>query len=112
MNIYKQGDIVLVPFPYSDNFTVSKKRPVLIISKDSLSKSSYIVTKITSVIRNDYFSLPIFKIDLDFNLEKASEVRTDVVMTIDESLIIKKLGRLKKSGVEKVIRMVQDHIDI
>ncbi len=33
-------------------------------------------------------------------------------MTIDESLIIKKIGSMKKTGLEKVIPMVQDHLEI
>lgn len=32
--IYKQGEIVLVPFPYSD-LSGSKRRPVLIVSNDA-----------------------------------------------------------------------------
>jgi len=34
---YKQGEIVLVPFPYSD-LSGSKRRPVLIVSNDLYMK--------------------------------------------------------------------------
>ncbi len=61
MKKYKQGDIVFVPFPYTDNLSISKQRPVIILSKNSINRTSYIVAKVTSVIRNDYFSFPIFK---------------------------------------------------
>ena len=109
---YKQGDIVLVPFPYTDNLSVSKQRPVIILSKNSINKTSYIVAKITSVIRNDYFGLPIFKIDIDFDLPKPSEIRTNEIMTVDETLIIKKIGCMKKTGLQKVIPMLQDHLEV
>ncbi|MCB9225930.1 MAG: type II toxin-antitoxin system PemK/MazF family toxin [Chitinophagales bacterium] len=52
---YNQGSIVLIPYPYTD-LSNTKKRPVVIISKDSINKENYIVSKITSVIRNDQFT--------------------------------------------------------
>lgn len=47
--IYNQGDILLVPIPFSD-LSSSKKRPVLVISNDDYNASSFdlIVVAITS----------------------------------------------------------------
>lgn len=45
---YYQGDIVLLPYPYTDLSEI-KQRPAVIISKDSINKQNYIVAKITSV---------------------------------------------------------------
>ncbi len=39
---YNQGFIVLIPYPYTD-LSNTKKRPVVIISKDSINKENYIV---------------------------------------------------------------------
>jgi len=38
--MYKQKEIVLVPFPYSD-LSSSKKRPVLIVSNEDLREGNY-----------------------------------------------------------------------
>jgi len=37
--MYDQGDIVLLPFPYSD-LTGSKQRPALIISNEKFNKTN------------------------------------------------------------------------
>lgn len=44
---FQQGDVVLIPYPYTDLSSV-KRRPVVIISKDSINKDFFIVAKITS----------------------------------------------------------------
>ncbi len=49
--MYKQGDILLIPYPFTD-LSKTKKRPVIVISKKT-HKGNYVVAKITSVIRND-----------------------------------------------------------
>lgn len=49
MKKYKQGDIVLINYPYSDK-NITKQRPVLIVSKKH-NNPLYIVAKITSKIR-------------------------------------------------------------
>jgi mRNA interferase MazF len=47
---YNQGDIILLPYPYTD-LSNTNQRPAVIISKDAVNKQNYIVAKITSVIR-------------------------------------------------------------
>ena len=49
MTIYERGDVVLVPFPFSDQ-SASKKRPAVIISSDRYNKlsSDVVIMAITS----------------------------------------------------------------
>ncbi len=49
---YKQGDIVLVSFPFADDKEKSKQRPVLIISNDAVNsiRYAYLGVKITGSI--------------------------------------------------------------
>lgn len=51
MTIFRQGEVILVPFPFSDQTTV-KQRPAVIISSNeyNLSREDVIVAAITSVI--------------------------------------------------------------
>jgi mRNA interferase MazF len=53
MTRYKQGDVVLVPFPYTD-LSGNKKRPGLIVSANWYNEQepNYILVPITSVIHD------------------------------------------------------------
>jgi mRNA interferase MazF len=108
---YKQGDIILIPYPYTD-LTNSKQRPAVIISKDSSNKHSYIVAKITSVIRGDKFSFPITESDIDRELKYESEVRTNEVFTVSHTIVIKKFASFKKETLRRLIEKVKDNISV
>jgi len=96
---YKQGDIIFIPFPFTDLFS-KKQRPAVIVSKDSINYPNYIVAKITSVIRNDKFSFKINSFDIDRELVKESEVRINEIFTVHESIIIKKFSSFKKRTIK------------
>ena len=48
---YKRGDVVLVPFPFTD-FSSSKQRPALVVSADGLNatRDDVLVAAITSQV--------------------------------------------------------------
>jgi len=109
MSKFSQGDIILIPYPYTD-LSNTKKRPAIIISKDSNNNENYIVIKITSVIRNDLFSFPITPKDVeDGLLHKESEARVNEVFTIHESIIIKKIASLNKDSLQKLLKKFKEN---
>ncbi len=63
--MYKQREIVLVPFPYSD-LSSAKRRPVLIVSNDDYNKKfqDVVVCVITSNQYKDAYSLALENEDL------------------------------------------------
>lgn len=108
---YRQGDVVLLPYPFTD-LSATKKRPVVILSRDEVNRELVIVAKITSVARNDEFTFEIRASDLDIPLSKRSEVRTNEVFTAHKSLIIKKISRFKKPSLALVAEQVKSHISV
>ena len=108
---YKQGDIILIPYPYTD-LSNTKQRPAVIISKDSVNYRNYIVAKITSVIRGDKFSFSIAPKDIDRKLKYESEVRTNEVFTISPSIIIKKFASFKKEPLKRLTEKSKDNISV
>ena len=109
-NTFKQGDIVLIPYPYTD-LTAVKKRPVVIVSKDKINGEAFIVAKITSVISGGALSFSLLDSELILPLPKPSEVRTAQVFTAHKSLIIKKISRLQAATMERLAAQIQANFE-
>jgi mRNA interferase MazF len=108
---YNQGDIILIPYPFTD-LSKTKQRPAVIISKDIANSQHYIVAKITSVIRGDKFSFPIAANDIDRELKYESEVRTNELFTVSQSIIIKKFAAFKRAPLQQLTGMIKDNITV
>jgi len=108
---FHQGDIVLLPFPYTD-LSSSKKRPAIILSKDSVNKNCFIVAAVTSVIRNDVFSFSLPPADLSSPLPKPSEARTNLIFTAHPSLILKKVSSVKKTALLRLSNLVKENLEV
>ena len=90
MGVIKQGDIFLVPFPFSD-LTRTKKRPVLILtnSEDSFTNEDYITAAITAQT-----SVILSKNDLEVGHLK--------IDSISKKLLIRRFGTVKPSKMDEV----------
>lgn len=112
--MHRPGDIVLVPVPFSD-LTSSKKRPVLIMSKDdyNLKSDDVICMAITSQIRGIKYEIIIDSEDMEIGqLPKESCIRVDKIYTLDQRIIVKKYGVLKnnklKTAVENFEKLITE----
>jgi len=111
--IYNQGDIVLIPFPFSD-LSSSKIRPVLIISNNSYNKQylDVIVCGITSNLKPIEYSVFLEQKDLDIGILKIkSKIKVDAFTALEKSIILKTIGRVKDEVVKKVKVVMIDLID-
>ena len=99
---YKQGDIVLVPFPFS-NQSDSKKRPALVISGNYMNNTSDIMlVQITKETRKDKFSVNLPTSELSIPLNFISEIRCHKILVADKSLIVKTISTASNIIVENV----------
>ena len=90
---YKPGDLILIPFPFSD-LTTLKKRPALIL-KEKDYFGDFLAVPITSQSHHE-ISIMLENKDLSKGeLPKKSWLRIDKIYTLNENLIIKKFGTLK-----------------
>lgn len=105
--ILKTKEIVLLPFPFSDQ-TGSKRRPALIISNDEFNKRSedIIICAITSN-RDTEYGITIKSEDWKDGLYSESYIKPDNLLTIDKSLIIKRIGRLSTERFNEVILKIR-----
>jgi len=113
MNKYKQGDLVWLNYPYSDDFSQSKRRPAIIISND-ISNSldeDYLLCPITSILRNDIFPFRLENEFLSRPLPKTSEARCNKIVTVRESIIIAKFASLFPSQIINLIEVIKKAIN-
>jgi mRNA interferase MazF len=102
MTNFKQRDIVLVDFQFSEG-TASKKRPGLIVSSSQYheSRQEIIVMAITSNISRQLFGDTLIQ-DWDAAGLLFPSVVTGIIRTIKRSSIIRKLGTLSSTDFKKV----------
>ena len=108
--MYKRGEIVLIPVPFSD-LTSTKKRPVLVVSNTAHNFSSpdMIVVAITSnIIQN---GIIIEASDLTVGvLPKKSLIRCDKIYTLEQGIVIKRFGVLSDDVLLKVANEIHNLI--
>ena len=101
----KQRDLILVPFPFSDQ-SRRKVRPVIIISNDNFNDNSedILVVGVTSNISRDNFSIELKNDDLEEGkLITKYRVKIDNILKLDKELIMKKIGRINKRIFNEII---------
>lgn len=104
---YKKGEIILVPFPFTD-LTELKTRPAVVLSTENYQNetNNLIVAMITSLSYSKSYDYKI-KDWKKANLLKPSFVRAKLA-TLDPKLICYKPGKLSNTdliGVEKIIKL-------
>lgn len=102
--IFEQGEIVIVPFPFSDLSSI-KQRPVLVLLKNSYNNNSddIITCGITSNLKDTLCSILIDNNNLEIgNLPKQSRIKVDKLFTIEKNIVKKRIGKLNNSTMEKV----------
>lgn len=101
MGRFVKGDVVVVPFPFSD-LSMSKRRPALVLAE--LSGDDFILCQITSQSVRDSYSLELLDSDFDSgSLNRPSNIRPNRLFTADRHIILYKTGRLNKGKIENVL---------
>ena len=108
---YNKWDIVLVPFPFTD-LSTTKKRPALIVSPDQFNAEydvviAFITSKLDQENRIGDYSIKEWH---KSNLPKPSMIRMKFA-TVDQSIIIKKLGRLSTNDANAFKQLLLDFLN-
>lgn len=108
--LIKQRDIILIPFPFSDQ-SGQKVRPALIISNDKFNQSGEdaVVCAITSNLKPSKYSLIISSKDIEMGaLYEKSSVKVEAILKVKKMLIIKRIAILDKTKFLEVISALQE----
>lgn len=110
MTTYKFGDVVLVPFPFTDQ-TATKKRPAVVVSSDAYHSDHInlilmgISSQLSSPLRAGEVIIKEWK---KAGLINPSAVKP-VLTTIEKRLVIHKLGTLSQAdrrAVEQALKTI------
>ncbi len=97
MTSYEFGDVVLAPFPFTDQ-TTSKKRPAVVVSSAAYNEErlDLIIIALTSHLRPLSILGEVSVVQWkEAGLLKPSVIKP-ILTTLEKRLILKKLGRLRE----------------
>jgi mRNA interferase MazF len=104
---FVKGEVVVVPFPFSD-LSETKKRPAFVVT--SFEDDDLILCQITSKTIKDDYSISITEDAFEYgSLNQPSNIRPNRIFTADKQLILYKIGKLK---VEEIFKVVERIIEI
>ena len=109
MGEFVKGDVVVLPFPFSD-LSSSKKRPALVVTPVE-PYNDVILCMITSKSKQDVNSIPLTQADfIAGSLSQDSNIRPNRLFTTDTSIILRTAGKLstEKMGdvVDEIVQIV------
>ena len=109
VSTYRQRDIVLVPFPFSD-LSSQKVRPVLVLSNDAYNQQSddILVCGLTTNLAPSPYSVVIDVTDVEQpdTLRHKSKVKADTIASLEQSLLLKRIAQLKEPMFQLVIAQI------
>ncbi len=113
MTTYRRGDVVLVPFPFSDQST-TKKRPAVVISSTLYNETSQdiVILAVTSKVEKSVGIGECLVSDWkDAGLLKPSAVKP-AISTIEQTLVLKKLGDLSPRDSSSMDKAIKGFLDL
>lgn len=100
MGLFVKGDVVIVPFPFSD-LSTTKRRPALVVA--TLAGSDLILCQITSRPLTDTYAISLSDGDfVEGGLQRLSNVRPNRLFTADSRLIQYRAGKLRPIKMQEV----------
>ena len=101
MERFVKGDVVVVPFPFSD-LSGSKRRPALVLT--DLRGDDIMICQITSNPKDDIFAQALKSEDfVSGSLPVASFIRPLRIFTADKHIVFHKIGQITPERMNKVI---------
>jgi mRNA interferase MazF len=108
MTSYDFGDVVLVPFPFTDQSGI-KKRPAVVVSSVAynVSRIDLILMAITSQIKSSQGFAEVVVVEWQkAGLLKASVIKP-VMTTVERRLVLRRLGTLEHSDRAALRQAIQ-----
>lgn len=108
--MHKQGDILLIPIPFTD-LSSKKRRPVIVVSNDDYNRKTadIVVVGMTSNPQTADYSFTITSSDLDQGkLNRPGKIRVDKIYTLSQSIVVKTFGHVNSQVLDRIRSLLQD----
>ena len=109
----EQRELLLVPFPFSDQ-SGRKIRPVIVISNNSFNSHSedVIVVGATSNVKRERYALPMMNKDLEEGkLFTDCMIKVENILRLEKGLIIKKIGKVNEEKLKEILLVLNKIIN-
>ncbi len=104
------GDVVIIPFPYSD-LSQSKRRPAHVLA--GIGRGDFLLYQITSKQYDDSHALSLNESDfISGSLRRESFIRVGKLFTANESLIIGVAGHLESTKIAEAIEHLIEMLSV
>lgn len=106
----EQGDIVLIPVPFTD-LSSQKRRPVIVISNNAHNRggADIVVVAMTSHPAVAPFSFRISSADLvQGMLNRPGTVRADKIYTLAKAIVVKRFGKVSPQIVGRIRQLLDE----
>jgi mRNA interferase MazF len=108
---FKRGDIILVPFPFTD-LSSAKQRPALVVSSDALNAVSddvlvaAITSQIPATLTTEEFMIPPGDLAA-CGLPKPSVVRVAKLAALHRQLVIRRIGSMPDPVLARILAQIR-----
>lgn len=106
----EQGDIVLIPIPFTD-LSSQKRRPVVVISNDAYhtTTTDIVVVAMTSNPAPTPYSFSITSADLSQGtLNHPGTIRVDKIYTLSQQLIVRTFGCVNAATLNQIRKFLRE----
>ena len=101
MGGFVKGDVVVIPFPFS-NLTATKRRPALVIL--ALPGEDIILCQITSKLDSNSLAIPIISTDfIEGGLNRDSHIRPERLFTADSQIALYRAGKITTTKLQETV---------
>ena len=108
--MFKKGDIVLVPFPFTD-LSGEKVRPAVVVAEDREDICMVFISSVKSR-ENKYTLHLVEKKARLFGLKKESWIKVSKVATLEKKIILGIIGALDKDVLKELQKILKDFFAI
>ena len=106
----RQGDLVIIPSPFSDRSGV-KCRPGIVLSNEKYNRvlQDFICVPLSTELRNYDHIFRLYLDDIESgNIYEESDIRVDKITSINQKLIVKRIGRVKIYIIIKIKKILEE----